>query len=133
MIAELEKILPMWRQISEILTVPHSSEQYDKLVTVMDSLVDEIGDDENHPLANLLETVGNLLHGYENDRVSIADAAPHEVLKELMVQHGLSQTDLTEIGSQGVVSEILRGKRALNVRQIKLLGERFKVSPAAFV
>jgi HTH-type transcriptional regulator/antitoxin HigA len=50
-----------------------------------------------------------------------------------MEEHGLRQSDLFEIGSQGVVSEIISGKRQLNVRQLKLLGERFKVSPAVFV
>jgi len=48
-------------------------------------------------------------------------------------EHGLKQSDLPEIGSQGVVSEIISGKRQLNVCQLKLLGERFKVSPVVFV
>jgi len=50
----------------------------------------------------------------------------------LMEQHGLRQGDMPEIGSQGVVSEILSGKRDLNVRQIRALSERFGVSPATF-
>jgi HTH-type transcriptional regulator/antitoxin HigA len=50
-----------------------------------------------------------------------------------MQQHGLKQSDLPEIGSQGVVSEILAGKRALNVRQVKTLSVRFGVSTATFV
>jgi HTH-type transcriptional regulator/antitoxin HigA len=50
-----------------------------------------------------------------------------------MEQHGLRQRDLREIGSQGVVSEVLAGKRELNVRQIRALSERFGVSPATFV
>ena len=51
-----------------------------------------------------------------------------------MEQHDLKQTDLNnEIGSQGVVSEILNGKRKLNVTQIRKLSERFKVSPATFI
>ena len=50
-----------------------------------------------------------------------------------MEEHGLTQSDLAEIGSQGVVSEILSGKRELNVRQIRALAERFHVSPAVFV
>lgn len=49
-----------------------------------------------------------------------------------MEEHGLKQDDLKEIGSQGVVSEILRGKRELNTRQISMLAKRFGVSPAAF-
>jgi HTH-type transcriptional regulator/antitoxin HigA len=38
-----------------------------------------------------------------------------------------------EIGSQGVVSEILTGKRELNLRQVRALGERFGVSAATFL
>jgi HTH-type transcriptional regulator / antitoxin HigA len=50
-----------------------------------------------------------------------------------MEGHGLTQSDLPEIGSQGVVSEILRGKRELNVRQIRALAKRFHVSPGVFI
>ena len=39
-----------------------------------------------------------------------------DVLKYLMEEHHLNQNDLPEIGSQGVVSEILNGKRKLNVK-----------------
>ena len=45
----------------------------------------------------------------------------------------LATSDLSEVGSQGVVSEILNGKRELNVRQIRFLAEKFKVSSAVFV
>ena len=55
------------------------------------------------------------------------------MLRFLMEEHGLTQADLLEVGSQGVVSEILRGKRELNVRQIRALAKRFHVSPAVFV
>jgi len=48
-------------------------------------------------------------------------------------EHHLKQSDLSEIGSQGVVSEILSGKRQLNTRQIKLLSARFHVSSAVFI
>jgi HTH-type transcriptional regulator/antitoxin HigA len=50
-----------------------------------------------------------------------------------MAQHGLRQADLPEIGSQGVVSEILAGRRELNLRQVRALAERFGVSPATFI
>jgi len=50
-----------------------------------------------------------------------------------MDEHGLKQKDLSEIGSQGVVSELLSGKREINARQAKLLGQRFHVSPAVFL
>ena len=54
------------------------------------------------------------------------------MLRFLMHQRGLSQSDLPEIGSQGAVSEIPGGKRELNVRQIKRLSERL-VGPQVFV
>ena len=56
-----------------------------------------------------------------------------QALKFLMAQHGLNQSDLPEIGSQGVVSEILSGKRELNIRQVRALSQRFGVSAATFV
>ena len=60
------------------------------------------------------------------------DCSGIDVLSYLMEEHSLSQSDLPEVGSQGVVSEILNGKRKLNVRQIEALAKRFKVSPATF-
>jgi HTH-type transcriptional regulator / antitoxin HigA len=45
----------------------------------------------------------------------------------------LTQVDLPEIGSQGMVSEVLGGKRELNVRQVRALAQRFHVSAAVFV
>ena len=57
-----------------------------------------------------------------------------EVLRALMDQHGLTQSELPqELGSQGVVSEILSGKRAMNLRQMRALATRFSVPVAAFV
>jgi HTH-type transcriptional regulator/antitoxin HigA len=50
-----------------------------------------------------------------------------------MQQQNLSQVDLKELGSQGVVSELLSGKRELNVRQIKSLSRRFNLPAAAFI
>jgi HTH-type transcriptional regulator/antitoxin HigA len=50
-----------------------------------------------------------------------------------MDEHGLTQSDLPEVGSQGVVSEVLSGKRDLNVRQIRALAKRFGVSTAVFI
>jgi len=50
-----------------------------------------------------------------------------------MQEYGLKQKDLTELGSPGVISEILSGKRELNKRQIKALSKRFGCSPAVFI
>lgn len=48
--------------------------------------------------------------------------------------HAAAQSDLAEIfSSQSNVSEVLSGKREINVRQACLLAKRFGVSPAAFI
>lgn len=112
----------------------HSKVQYNRMVQLMNSLVDEVGGNEKHPLADLLEIVGNIIAVYEERRYPIADAEPREVLRLLMEQNNLQQKDLAaELGSQSVVSEILGGKRAINARQAKALAARFAVSPGAFL
>ena len=105
---------------------------YNQAIKMLNRLLDEVGDDESHPLFNFLEVLGTLIESYEEDHVKISDVPGREVLKYLMEEHGLTQADLGEIGSQGVVSEILCGKRELNTRQIKALSKRFGVSPAVF-
>jgi HTH-type transcriptional regulator/antitoxin HigA len=55
-----------------------------------------------------------------------------EVLRFLMREHGLSQRDLPEVGTQSVVSEVLAEKRQLNVRQIRALSKRFGVTADVF-
>jgi HTH-type transcriptional regulator/antitoxin HigA len=80
-----------------------------------------------------METLGSLIESYEDQNIQMTEGSPSDALKFLMDEHDLKQSDLPEIGSQGVISEILSGKRQFNVRQIKLLSQRFKVSPAVFM
>ncbi|MDP2095240.1 MAG: helix-turn-helix domain-containing protein, partial [Hydrogenophaga sp.] len=70
----------------------------------------------------------------ENSHHTLPEAEPGQVLRFLMDQHGLKQADLTtELGAQSVVSEVLNGRRQINVRQAKALAERFGVSAAVFI
>ena len=130
---QLEEIAKVWPDIQAIFSVPHNQKDYNRLVNLLDSLIDEVGNTENHPLASLMETIGSLIETYESQNINEIEGNPIDALKALMEEHGLKQSDLSEIGSQGVISEILSGKRQLNVRQIKMLSECFKVSPAVFV
>jgi HTH-type transcriptional regulator/antitoxin HigA len=130
---QLEKIAKIWPDIQNIFSVPHNQKEYKKIVNILDGLIDEVGENESHPLASLMETLGSLIETYEAQNIPVIEGSPGDVLKTLMEEHELKQSDLPEIGSQGVISEILSGKRQFNVRQIKLLSKRFKVSPAVFV
>lgn len=110
-----------------------SAAEYHRAVTILDEIVDEIGEQETHPLADLAETLALAIAAYEEVHVPVPDATGSTVIRTLMEEHGLSQSDLPEIGSQGVVSEVLSGKRDLNVRQVTRLAARFVVSPAVFL
>ena len=129
----LKEIAKVWPNIQSVFSVPHNEQDYNNLVDLLDSLIDEVGNNESHPLSSLMETIGSLIETYESKNYPDREGDPINALKALMEEHGLKQSDLPEIGSQGVVSEIISGKRQLNVRQLKLLSERFKVSPAVFV
>jgi len=107
--------------------------EYHRAVAVLDEIVDEIGEQESHPLADLAETLALAIAAYEEIHVLVQDISGPVVLRTLMDEHGLSQSNLPEVGSQGVVSEVLAGKRDLNVRQIARLAERFGVSPLVFL
>ena len=115
------------------LGILRSEKDYRKAVGILDEILDEIGENEDHPLADLAEALALFIHSYEEAHAKIPEAPAPELLKSLMKEHGLTQSDLPEIGSQGVVSEILSGARELNVRQIRKLAKRFGVSPAVFV
>jgi HTH-type transcriptional regulator/antitoxin HigA len=121
-----------WTAISPLLSL-RNEQEYDRAVERLNDLLDEVGTDEQHPLYTLLDTLGTLIHAYEEEHHPIPECSGVDVLRFLMEEHDLTQSDLPEIGSQGVVSEILRGKRELNVRQIRALAKRFHVSPGVFL
>ena len=72
---QIQEIANVWPNIQSIFSVPHTEKDHNNLVNLLDSLIDEVGNNESHP----------------------------------------------------------SGKRQINVRHLKLLSERFKVSPAVFV
>ena len=131
MIAD-DQIQTCWTNIAPLLTIRNERE-YNAAVKRLNELLDEIGTNEKHPLYGLLDTLGTLIQAYEEEHYPIPDVTGAEVLRFLMDEHGLTQSDLPEVGSQGVVSEILNGRRELNIRQVRSLAEKFKVSGAVFV
>ncbi|RZB30032.1 MAG: HTH-type transcriptional regulator / antitoxin HigA [Desulfobacteraceae bacterium Eth-SRB1] len=130
---QLEDIANVWPTIKNIFSVPHTEAEYKNLVSLLDSLIDKVGENENHPLSSLMESIGNLIETYENNYIPLISGTPIEALHYLMEEHNLKQSDLSEIGSQGVVSELLKGKRNLNIRQIKKLSSKFNISPLVFI
>jgi HTH-type transcriptional regulator / antitoxin HigA len=132
---EMDRIMQEYRRLRAVVPLGsiRTKKEYGRAVAMLDAILDEIGEDEKHPMAELADAIGVFVERYEAEHSPIAVGKPAEVLRFLMGEHGLRQADLQDIGSQGVVSEILAGKRELNTRQIRKLAKRFGVSPAAFV
>ena len=129
----MQEAIKHWHHVAPLLTAPTTKAQYKMLSDALDELLDQIGDDETHPLAALAERMGDLIATYEATHYPIPDAEPREVLRFLMQEHNISQSGLPEIGAQSVVSAILSGKRTLNARQIKALAQRFGVKADVFL
>jgi HTH-type transcriptional regulator/antitoxin HigA len=58
-----------WPEMANTLFVPHTEPEYRRLVAVLDALIDEVGEDESHSLASLMEIVGVLIEHYEAEHV----------------------------------------------------------------
>lgn len=58
-----------WSSLAGTVFVPHTEEEYRRLVSLLDSLIDEVREDESHPLASLMEIIGILIENYETEHV----------------------------------------------------------------
>ncbi len=82
----------------------------------------------------LLELLAVLVETYEDEHYPIPELPPVEVLKFLMEERGLKQSDLLHIfGSSGIASEVINGKRSISKEQAKKLAKYFKVSVELFI
>ena len=66
---DVSKTVNAWSSLADTVFVPHSESDYQRLVTLLDRLVDEVGENESHPLASLMEIVGVLIEKYEDEHV----------------------------------------------------------------
>lgn len=130
--AMIKQAVDHWRYVAPLLSRPETAEDYDTLVESLDELLDIVGDDEGHPLSSLMHQLGTLVFEYENEHMPMPDSHGISAMVFLMQQQGLTQADLSDIAPQSVISEIISGKRHLNIRHIKLLCKRFNVSSDTF-
>lgn len=67
--SELATVEQVWPRLAPLLFVPHTEREYDRLVQMLDTLIDVVGEDETHPLASLMEIAGVLVERYEDEHV----------------------------------------------------------------
>jgi HTH-type transcriptional regulator / antitoxin HigA len=65
----IQQALNIWPSVSQILYIPRSEKEYEETVALLDILTDEVGKDENHPLASFMEILGVLIEKYEDEFV----------------------------------------------------------------
>lgn len=131
-IKQLQKT-PSWQVLADVLTIPKTKKDYNRMKGYLRELILTTEDSPDSLYNGLIEVLSLVLEAYEDQHYPVPAATPGQTLRFLMDEHGLKQDDLPEVGSQGVVSEILVGKRELNRRQIKVLSQRFGISAAAFI
>ncbi|MET0429750.1 MAG: transcriptional regulator [Microvirga sp.] len=128
------EILAHWRHVAPLLEKPRTEAGYDRLVSMLNSLLDLVGEDETLSVNRLIEHIGDAVAAYDDKHYPPPpDASGAEMLRSLMLDHDLRQSDVPELGAQSVVSAVLSGKRRMSAEQAIRLGRRFKLDPEAFL
>lgn len=130
-----KQITAAWDTLRSLIPLApiRNERQYDQAVKKLNELLDIIGDDETHPLYDLLDTLGILIQNYEETNYPAPPVTGVEVLRFLMEERHLALSDFPEVGDEQAVSEVLAGKRELKPENIRALSKRFGVSPATFI
>ena len=69
MVSEIQIAQDIWPVLNPVVFVPHDESEYQRLVAILDDLIDEVGENENHPLASMMEVIGVLIEKYEEEHV----------------------------------------------------------------
>lgn len=131
--AVLEQAKVNWPLVADVVSVPHTQKEYERAIAMLDELIDEVGEAEDHPLASLMETLGSLIEAYEDEHIAEPLGNPLATLRILMEERNLSVSDLPELGNASTVAAILAGQHELTTAECRALAARFHVSPTVFV
>jgi HTH-type transcriptional regulator / antitoxin HigA len=116
--------------LPQVIETDAELERVEKIITGLLKKGENLSPEED----KLLDLLSNLVEDYEDEHYTIPEAAPNEVLKFLMGQNDLKQSDLKAIFStSGIASEVINGKRSISKAQAKKLAEFFNVSVAVFI
>jgi HTH-type transcriptional regulator/antitoxin HigA len=66
---DVQQVERIWPAVKDVVYYPHTEAEYSRLVSLLDSLIDEVGEEESHPLASLMEVIGVLIEKYEDEHV----------------------------------------------------------------
>ena len=105
--------------VQDLMAIAHRSPEEDSLLELLVQLIERF--EEEHYSFELNASEGEL-------------ANPRTILLHLMEEHDLKQADLVGvIGSRGVVSEVVNGKRKISKAQAAALARLFHVDVGLFI
>ena len=119
--------------LTEVIPVAiETEEEYERVLKIAEELTFKKNRTTEEKALHKLLVI--LVEAYETENYPIEESAPHEILQHIMESSGTRQIDLVGIiGSSGVVSEVVNGKRAISKAQAKALSDYFKVSSSLFI
>ncbi len=117
----------------EVVPVAIDTEQeYERVLKVVEELTFKKNRTTEEQALHKLLVI--LIEAYETENYPMEQSTPHEILQHIMESSDTRQADLVGIiGSSGVVSEIVNGKRLISKAEAKALSEYFKVSASLFI
>ena len=130
---KMSQIPKVWNDLVIFLKPIHTKGDYDKVIHVLDELVGRT--DLTKDQKDFVESLSILVEAYENKHEPIKENNdPIETLNFLLETNNMSRSDLGHLlGSRSLGSVIMNHKRGLSKNHIKILSERFSVSPSLFL
>ena len=122
--------LPVLEEWFRFLSIG-SDQELDNALTLIESLIDRKQAGETH-LSTVIESLADSIEEYES-KYPVENLSGVEMLKFLMEQNNHRQVDLYDIAAKSDISNILSGKRQLNINHIKKLCQKYNVSSNIFI
>lgn len=110
-------------------------DSYDRALAVLSELLQQVGEEPEHPLSDLVEGLVGRVTAYQNAAEHVPPASPEMELRLLMKEKGLTQQALAAATGlhQAQISKLASGKRTFSAEHARRLGTYFGVNPAAFL
>ena len=129
----LERAVHHWNKVSPLVDTPTNPQDYATLLTHLKETMELVENRPNSPLSGLIKAMSRAAQEYEATYMVEEKGGALLALRYLIKLHNIKQSELKEIGSQGVVSEVLSGKRSLTIRHVRELSRKFNISPNIFI
>jgi len=111
----------------------HDETDYRNALSVLDAMA---GFEMNSDQEDYFEAVATFVEKYEarHHALDAADLTPAELLRSLMDEHGMSESDLGRLlGDRSLGHRVLHGERELSKAHIRTLAEHFSLDPGALL